>query len=150
MTSDNVGKIRSYYEAFARRDDVAVMAYFDPHVEWTSAENFIYADESPYIGLEAVRNLIFVRLQNDWDDFSLSAQEITGGDEVVIASGRFRGIFKTNGAAVNAQFVQVFQFRNGKIWKCQTYTDTAQFKEALARAPGSGTAEKEAALALGS
>ncbi|HEY6347381.1 MAG TPA: nuclear transport factor 2 family protein [Bryobacteraceae bacterium] len=44
MTSDNVSKIRSYYEAFARHDDAAVMAYFDPHVEWTSAENFIYAD----------------------------------------------------------------------------------------------------------
>ncbi|HEY6340630.1 MAG TPA: nuclear transport factor 2 family protein [Bryobacteraceae bacterium] len=93
------------------------------------------ADESPYIGLDAVRNLIFVRLQNDWDDFSLSAQETTGGDEVVIASGRFRGIFKANGAAVNAQFVQVFQFRDGKILKPQAYTDTAQFKEALARAP---------------
>lgn len=150
MPSDNVSKIRSYYEAFARRDDAVVMAHFDPQVEWTSAENFIYADESPYIGLDAVRNLIFVRLQNDWDDFSLSAQEITGGDDVVIASGRFRGIFKANAAAVDAQFVQVFQFRNGKIVKCQTYTDTAQFKEALARAPGAGNTEKEAALALGS
>jgi uncharacterized protein len=150
MASDNVSKIRSYYEALVRRDDEAVMAYFDPDVEWTSAENFIYADESPYIGSDAVRNLIFVRLQNDWDDFSLSAQEITGGDEVVIASGRFRGIFKANGAAVNAQFVQVFQFGDGKIVKCQTYTDTAQFKEALARAPGSGSAEKEVTLALGS
>lgn len=150
MPSDNVTKIRSYYEAFARHDDAAVMAYFDPQVEWTSAENFIYADESPYIGLDAVRNLIFVRLQNDWDDFSLSAQEITGGGDVVIASGRFRGIFKINGAAVDAQFVQVFQFRNDKIVKCQTYTDTAQFKEALARAPASGNTAKEAALTLGS
>jgi uncharacterized protein len=148
MASDNVSKIRALYEAFARHDAAGVMAHFDPQVEWTSAENFIYADESPYIGLDAVRNLIFLRLQNDWDDFSLTAQEITGGGDVVIASGRFQGIFKANGAAVNAQFVQVFQFSNGKIARCQMYTDTAQFKEALAREPGS--LEKNAALALGS
>lgn len=59
--------------------------------------------------------------------------EILGGGEIVIASGRFRGKFKANGATIDAQFVQVFQFKGGKIAKCQMYTDTAQFKEAISQ-----------------
>lgn len=51
----------------------------------------------------------------------------------MIASGRFGGTFKANGAPIDAQFVQVFQFKAGKIAKCQVYTDTAHFKEAISR-----------------
>jgi ketosteroid isomerase-like protein len=29
--------------------------------------------------------------------------------------------------------VQVFQFKDGKIAKCQMYTDTAQFKDSISR-----------------
>jgi ketosteroid isomerase-like protein len=105
----------------------------DPQIEWTSAENFLYADQSPYVGIDAVLKLIFERLPADWDDFSVSAGEVLGGSDLVIANGRFLGRFKTNGASINAQFVQVFQFKDGKIAKCQMYTDTAQFKESISR-----------------
>jgi ketosteroid isomerase-like protein len=81
--------------------------------------------------VQAVGQLIFGRLLVDWNDFSMTAGEILGSGEIVIANGRFRGKFKTNGAAIDAQFVQVFQFRDGKIAKCQMYTDTAQFKDAI-------------------
>jgi len=57
--------------------------------------------------------------------------EIVGSGDVLIASGRFRGRYKATGASVDAQFVQVFQFRDGRIARCQVYTDTAQFKEAV-------------------
>ena len=105
----------------------------DPQIEWNSAENFLDADQSPYVGIDAVLKLIFGRLFADWDDFSMRPGEILGGGEVVIASGRFVGTFKANGAYINAQFVQVFQFKDGKIAKCQMYTDTAQFKESISR-----------------
>src|SRR5579862_3840688 len=105
----------------------------DPRIEWSSAENFLYADQSPYVGADAVVKLIFGRLFADWDGFSMSAGEILGGGDLVIASGRFRGTFRANGAPIDAQFVQVFQFRDGKVAKCQMYTDTAKFKEAISR-----------------
>jgi len=54
-----------------------------------------------------------------------------GSSELVIASGRFRGTFNANGAPIDAQFVQVFQFKDGKVAKCQMYTDTAKLKEAI-------------------
>jgi uncharacterized protein len=130
---DYTQTVRSFYEAFAHRDPKLFAALIDPQIEWTSAENFIYADHSPYIGADAVLKFIFERLPSDWDNFSLSAGEILGGGDLVIANGRFRGTFKANGASIDAQFVQVFQFKDGKIARCQMYTDTAHFKESISQ-----------------
>lgn len=133
MPHDNTQTIRSLYQAFASRDDTILAEVFDPNVEWTSAENFLYADHSPYVGIDAVRQLLFSRLHDDWENISATAGEILGGGDLVIANGRFRGTFKANGASIDAQFVQVFQFKDGKIAKCQMYTDTAQFKESISK-----------------
>ena len=123
--------IRFFYEAFVQRDADGFVGLLDRDIEWTSAENFIYADQSPYVGVRAVVQLIFGRLLADWADFSMTPGEILGTGEIVIANGRFRGKYRATGASIDAQFVQVFQFKDGKIAKCQMYTDTAQFKEAV-------------------
>jgi ketosteroid isomerase-like protein len=133
MLQDYTQTVRSFYAAFGHRDAQRFTELLDPQIEWTSAENFLYADHSPYVGVDAVLKLIFGRLPADWEDFSLSAGEILGGGDLVIASGRFLGRFKANGASIDAQFVQVFQFKDGKIAKCQMYTDTAQFKESISQ-----------------
>jgi ketosteroid isomerase-like protein len=133
MLHDFTQTVRSFYDAFARRDAQLFTELLDPQIEWTAAENFLYADQSPYVGIDAVLKLIFERLPADWDDFSVSAGEVLGGGDLVIANGRFLGRFKANRALINAQFVQVFQFNDGKIAKCQMYTDTAQFKESISR-----------------
>jgi uncharacterized protein len=133
MTPDYSQTVRSFYDAFVHRDAQGFLELLDPLIEWTSAENFLYADRSPYAGPDAVYQLIFGRLFGDWEGFTMSPDEILGGGEIVIASGRFRGTFKANGAVIDAQFVQVFQFKDGKISKCQMYTDTAKFKEAISQ-----------------
>ena len=133
MLHDYTQTVRSFYDAFARRDAQLFTELFDPQIEWTAAENFLYADQSPYVGIDAVLKLIFGRLPADWDTYSVSAGEVLGGGDLVIANGRFVGRFKANGASINAQFVQVFQFKDGKIAKCQMYTDTAQFKDSISR-----------------
>jgi ketosteroid isomerase-like protein len=131
LPQDYTSVIRLLYDAFRRHDEATCLALFSDRAEWTAAENFLYGDESPYLGPEAIRHLIFGRLPADWDDFTLTASEIIGGADVVIASGRFKGTFRANRAPIDAQFVQVFHFSDGKITKCQMYTDTAQFKEAI-------------------
>jgi ketosteroid isomerase-like protein len=133
MLQDHTQTVRSFYDAFARRDFQRFAELLDPRIEWNAAENFLYADRSPYVGIDAVVTLIFGRLFTDWDDFSMNPGEILAGGEIVIASGRFRGTFKANAAPVDAQFVQVFQFKDGRIAKCQMYTDTAQFKDTMGR-----------------
>jgi ketosteroid isomerase-like protein len=138
MPHDYTQTVRSFYEAFVRGDAQAFAVFLDPQIEWTSAENFIYSDHSPYLGVDAVVKFLFGRLPADWDNFSVSAGEILGGGDLVIASGRFQGTFKANGASIDAQIVQVFQFKDGKILKCQMYTDTAQFKESISQIRSAG------------
>lgn len=125
--------VREAYDAFNRRDAPACLSHFHPAAEWTSAENFLYADESPYVGAEAIQRLLFERILGDWDNFSLTLEEILADGHLVILNGRFKGKFKASGASINAQFVHVLQFREGKIARCQMYTDTAQFKDATGR-----------------
>jgi len=131
MSANCIQTVQDFYDAFWRRDAKHFAELFDSEIEWTSAENFIYADQSPYVGVDAVLKLVFGRLFADWDDVAITAGEILGGGNLVIANGRFKGKFKANGASIDAQFVQVFQFERGRIAKCQMYTDTAQFKETI-------------------
>lgn len=133
MSQTNATVARQLYEAFTRRDSQTCMGFFHSWAEWTAAENFIYSDRSPYVGVEAIQGLLFGQLLEDWDDLSVTATEVLGDGDLVIASGRFKGKFKANGSFIDAEFVQVFQFSEGKIAKCQMYTDTAQFKEVTGR-----------------
>jgi len=68
-----------------------------------------------------------------WDSFSAVPQEIVDGGETVVSLGRYSGVYKATGAKVDAQFVHVFKFKDGKIAGFQQYTDTAQFKDAVSR-----------------
>ncbi len=131
MVTDHRQTVKRFYRLYAIKDIVATMDLFDPQVEMHPAENFIYATGKPYIGPEEIRSNIFTRVDHDWDGFTATADEILGAEEVVIARGRYRGTFKATGTKIDAEFVHVFRFKGCKIAMWQSYTDTAQFKEAV-------------------
>jgi ketosteroid isomerase-like protein len=119
------------YAAFGRGDIPFVIGVLHPDIVWTEAENFIYADRNPYNGVDAVLNGLFARLGSEWQAFSAVPSEIVDGGETVVAFGRYGGVYKATGAEVDAQFVHVFKFKDGKIARFQQYTDTAQFMNAV-------------------
>lgn len=125
--------VKRFYRLYAIKDIRATMALFDSKVEMHPAENFIYATGRAYIGPDEIQNNIFTRVDADWDGFTATADEILGAEEVVIARGRYRGTFKATGTPIDAEFVHVFRFKDGKIVMWQSYTDTAQFREAVAQ-----------------
>jgi uncharacterized protein len=125
--------VKALYAGFARGDVPFVMGALDPRIEWREAESFIYADKNPYVGPQAVLEGFFARIGGEWDGFSATAEEIIGLGDTVISQGRYRGTYKATGNRVDAQFVHVFQVKDGKIVRFQQYTDTAQFREVVAR-----------------
>jgi ketosteroid isomerase-like protein len=131
MSADYKQVVERFYQMYARKDIPATMQLLDPQVEMHPAENFIYATGHPYVGPDEIRNSIFTRIDEEWDGFTATTEEILGAGEVVIARGRYRGTYKITGTIINAEFVHVFRFKNGKISVWQSYTDTAQFKEAI-------------------
>jgi ketosteroid isomerase-like protein len=130
MPHDYRKTVDEFYQAYARKDLATALEQLDPQVEMHAAENFIYAKGSPYIGPDAIHDGIFARVDAEWENFTAVPEEILGAGEVVIARGRYRGTFKVTGTKINAEFVHVFRFKDGKIVMWQSYTDTAQFKEA--------------------
>jgi uncharacterized protein len=131
MVTDHRQIVKRFYRLYAIKDVRAAMDLFDPQVEMHPAENFIYATGKPYVGPEAIQGSIVTRVEAEWDGFSMTPEEILGAGEVVIARGRYRGTYKITGTTINAEFVHVFRFKDRKIAMWQSYTDTAQFKEAV-------------------
>jgi uncharacterized protein len=129
----NSKTIEALYGAMGRADIPFMIANFDPQIVWNEAENFVYADHSPYVGVDKLLGGLFARLAGEWDGFAAVPHEIVDGGETVVALGRYGGVYKATGVKVDAQFVHVFRFKDGKVATFQQYTDTAQFKNAVSR-----------------
>jgi ketosteroid isomerase-like protein len=131
MSEEHVNTVRGMYDAFGRGDIPTVLAALDPRVEWWEAENFIYADNNPYVGPDAVLQGVFMRIAGDWEGFAVSPEGVLDAGDTAIGYGHYIGTYKGNGRNVRAQFAHFFTFRDGKIIKFQQYTDTAQFQKAV-------------------
>lgn len=131
MSENSVEVVRSMYGAFAVGDVPAVLEKMDPRIEWNEAEGFPYADGNPYIGPDAVVEGVFARLGSEWDDWSLTIDELLDAGDTVVATGRYRGTYKQSGDAIDAQFVHVWKVQDGKAVSFQQYTDTAQVQRVI-------------------
>ena len=132
MSEENRTTVQGMYDAFGRGDIGTVLAALDPTVEWWEAENFIYADNNPYVGPDAVLQGVFARIGGEWEGFLVSPKEVLDAGDTIVGHGYYSGKWRNTGRDVRAQFAHVFTFRDGKIVKFQQYTDTAQFKAATA------------------
>jgi len=130
MAHDNTGIVRGVYEAFARGDIPAVLGALDANVEWQEAEGFLYADQNPYMGPEAVLAGVFARLGGEWENFQARPDSFLDAGEAVIAQGHYSGVYRATGKRIQAQFAHVWTLRGGKVLTFQQYTDTKQFSEA--------------------
>jgi ketosteroid isomerase-like protein len=128
---NNVELVQSMYAAFARGDVTAVLSALDPAIEWSEADNFLYARDTPYVGHQEVLMGVFAPIATQWDGMMVVAERFIDGGDTIVVLGRYRGAYKATGARVDAQFAHVFQVRDGQVTRFQQYTDTFQFKEAV-------------------
>lgn len=124
--------VRVVYDAFGRGDVGAVLGAFDAQIVWMEAEGFPYAEGNPYTGPQAVAEGVFQRIVSDVDNFTVVPERYVEEGDTVVVEGRYRGQVKKAGRPVNAQFVHVWQCRQGKIVRFQQYTDTKQWADAFA------------------
>lgn len=128
----NVEFIQSIYADFALGDMPAVLQRFDPKIEWNEAENFPYADGTPYIGPQAVLEGVFARIGAEWEYWNLTDQtyyEANSGE--IIVTGRYKAKNKETGKVINTQFVHMWTIEDGLVTKFQQYADTYQTVEAM-------------------
>jgi len=130
-SNPNVEIVQGIYEAFAAGDGGAVLATFSPDIVWNEAESNSLADGNPYIGPMAVAEGVFGRIGQEWETFTLADQTIYAvGEDMVLATGRYRGTHAVTGKSINAQHVHLWWFEDGLVTRFQQYVDTKQLADA--------------------
>lgn len=127
MSQQQPQAIRDLYAAFGRGEAGAVLAMFHPEIVWNEAEGIPYADRNPYVGAQQVAEGVFGRILTDFEGFTVNPDKIVHEGDTVVALGRYRGVHRSTGQGLDAQFAHVWTFRDGLIIGFQQYADTAQF-----------------------
>ena len=132
MSQENVATVRRLYDAFAAGDVDTILGLMSPDIEWSEAENFPYADNSPYRGPEAVLTGVFGRLGTEWDGFGAHPEEFLDAGDTIVVLGRYSGSCVATGKAMNPQMAHVLRVTDGRITSFRQFVDTL----AVARATG--------------
>lgn len=112
------------YDAFAAGDIAAVLARMSPDIRWNEADHFPYADGNPYIGPDAVLRGVFARCGGEWDGFTVRIDELLDAGDVVVALGRYGGVYKATGRAQDTQMAHIWRLKDGKVVGFQQHADT--------------------------
>jgi uncharacterized protein len=121
--------VKDIYDAFGKGDVPGVLGSLDDRVRWQEAEGTKYADRNPYNSPQAVAEGVFQRIVADLPDFAVVPEGFVEGGDTVVVEGRYKGTHGVTGARLDAQFVHVWQLRDGKVVRFQQYTDTKQWAE---------------------
>lgn len=131
MSKANIETVRELYNRFAKGDGAGVLALLDADVVWIEADNFPYADKSPYKGPQAVAAGVFGRIVAEWNGWAVEPEELLDAGDKIVALGRYSAVNKKTGKRINAQMVHVWALANGKIVRFQQYADTLAVARAM-------------------
>jgi ketosteroid isomerase-like protein len=116
MSEENVEVVKQVYAAAARRDPDAVLASYDPDVEWDVSRSRMarLVGEGLYRGHDGLRR--FFRAYHDaWDEISYSFAELIDAGEKVLSVDVETARGKLSGADVELTQYGVWTIRDGKI-----------------------------------
>ncbi len=128
----NVELLRSLYEAFARGDVGTVIAAMDEDIEWSDAEGNPWYPGHPFTGPQQVVDGVFARIGGEFQDFRLELQRFLSDGDTVAVQGRYHATsHQATGRPLEAQFMHVWDVRDGKLVRFQQYTDTRQWADVM-------------------
>lgn len=122
----NVDLVKEAYSHFAAGNVPAVLAMFDPAIEWHECKGMPFVkDEGIYIGTEAIVTKVFMNLPVFFDGFNIAVNEIFGADDKVVMTGYYQGTNKATGNSFKANASHVWTVKNGKLTHFFQSVDTA-------------------------
>ena len=120
---------RSFYEAVEGGDLPGGLALIADDCAWTEMAGFPYA--GTYVGPDAVRDNVFMRIGAEWDGFTMTVDEVLDAGDAVIGIGTYSGTYKATGKPMRARVVHVFRMRDGKIASFEQFADTLEVAESM-------------------
>lgn len=122
----NVELVKQAYAHFATGNVPAVLAIFDPAIEWHECKGMSYVEgDGIFIGPDAVVAKVFMNLPVTFDGFNISVTEIFGTDDKVVMVGYYQGTNKATGNSFKANATHVWTVKDGKMAHFFQAVDTA-------------------------
>lgn len=126
---NNLNKIKSVYDAFAKGDIFSVLGVLSSDIDWTEAEGFPYG--GTYHGPKAVLEGVFMRLGSEWNGFAAVPHEYIDAGDTIVALGKYSGTYKATGKSFEAEFAHVWKLHEGKAVRFVQYVDSLLVQRAL-------------------
>lgn len=132
MSARNVEIVREVYEAVTRGDTAAVLAAYDPDVEWefTRSPFRRLLKQDVYRGHEELRGFIRERYEEAWENIEDDLEELIDAGEHVVTVVTTRGRGLASGAEVDRTHAGVWTVREGKIVRVEWMGTRAEALEA--------------------
>ena len=127
MSQQNVALVRSAYEAYNRRDPEAVMACFDPDIDWHVPDSLVWGDHVR--GLEAIGKFFEGLKPYMGDQHVVAIDELIDAGDRVVALVRHTGV-APSGEPYDVPSIMVWTAAAGKLTALYEQLDTL----AIARA----------------
>jgi uncharacterized protein len=122
----NVELAKQAYANFATGNVPAVLALFDPAIEWHECNSFPFIEgDGIYIGPDAVLTKIFMPIPEHYDGFTINVTDIFGSGDKVAMQGFYEGVYKATGKKFKANAAHIWTFKNGKMTHFFQAVDTA-------------------------
>ena len=122
----NVELVKEAYANFATGNVPAVLAIFDPAVEWHECKGMPFVkDDGIYTGAEAIVTKVVMNLPVSFDGFNVAVNEIFGADDKVVMTGYYQGTNKATGNVFRVNATHVWTVKNGKLTHFFQAVDTA-------------------------
>lgn len=125
---NSIAVVEQLYQDFAAANIPAVLAVFDPAIEWHECKGLPFVDgDGPFIGPETVLQNVFGRFDDYLEHFHIDVQELIGnsdGSKVVMA-GYYKGLWKATGKEFTVNATHVWTLADGKLTRFFQAVDTA-------------------------
>jgi ketosteroid isomerase-like protein len=124
--------VKALYEAFARGDVGTVLGAIADDAEWFEAEGNPWYLGHPFVGPQQIVDGVFARIGDEYEDFRLDIHRFLVDGDTVAALGRYSATsHRATGRPLDAQFVHVWDVRDGTVVRFQQYTDTRQWADVM-------------------
>jgi ketosteroid isomerase-like protein len=132
MSQQNVDLVRTAYRAYNHRDPEAVLACFDPDIDWHVPDSLAWGDHVR--GLEAIGKFFEGLKPYMGDDHEVEIGELIDAGDRVVALVHHRGT-APGGERYNVPSIMVWTAARGKLTALYEQLDTLAMARATEGAP---------------
>ena len=132
MPQENVALVRSAYEAYNRRDPDAVMACFDPDIDWHVPDSLAWGDHVR--GLEAIGRFFEGLKRYMGDRHRVEVDELIDAGDRVVALVRHTGV-APSGQPYVVPSIMVWTAAGGKLTALYEQLDSLTMARATEQVP---------------